>query len=60
MKMYCVNQAVLHIASNPVFHEETKHIELDSHFFQKKLCKEICIECFRSNDQLVDVNKILD
>lgn len=62
MQMYCNNQVARLVASNPMFHEKSKHIETDCHLIRENVqAREIKTPFVRSQNNLTEIfTKALD
>ncbi|KAF3653144.1 hypothetical protein FXO38_15778 [Capsicum annuum] len=56
VQIKCDNESAIKLASNPVFHARTKHVEIRHHFVHEKvLSEEIELTTVRTNSQVVDI-----
>jgi hypothetical protein len=54
--LWCDKVSTLALASNPVFHARTKHIEVDYHFVREKvLNRDILLKFISTHDQVADL-----
>ncbi|KAL5706233.1 hypothetical protein ACHQM5_024431 [Ranunculus cassubicifolius] len=54
--IWCDNISSISLASNPIYHARTKHLEVDYHYVRDKVVrKELAVQYICTEDQIADV-----
>jgi histone deacetylase 1/2 len=54
-RLWCDNHRATYLSANPVFHDRTKHIEVDFHFVRERVAQGLLqIRFVSTNDQVAD------
>jgi hypothetical protein len=54
--IWCDNLSAISLASNPVFHARTKHVEIDYHFVRERVIRgDLKVQYIPTEDQLADL-----
>ncbi|CAL9017956.1 unnamed protein product, partial [Prunus brigantina] len=55
-KLWCDNISAISLASNPVFHARTRHVEVDYHYVREKVVRqELDVRYLATHDQIADI-----
>ncbi|XP_069152937.1 uncharacterized mitochondrial protein AtMg00810-like [Solanum lycopersicum] len=56
VKVFCDNKAAIQIAAHPIFHERTKHFDIDCHFVREKILEGLIqTQHLGTRDQQADI-----